>query len=230
MEKAFEHIGIYDFWGIFWAGIINLTTWVIAFVMTTTSSFDIIISAIDTHIWLFIIAYIVLGYFLGSLLHELGRLCKDKTKILGQDAIRYYLNSNDINRYAKQEIIKIIKRDIKNTDIDFDNLGTKECKFVYDYCNIYLKRYNLNSRSDKTQSIYGFSRGVFVGHALFSLIYFIILIVYQLFTIQTIILLIITITSTLLFWNRTRIYNVNRVKNILMMYYIDRKACLNSQK
>lgn len=226
MEKAFEHIGIYDFWGIFWAGIINLTTWVIAFAITTPS-FCKIIYIIKDYFWFSLIVYIVLGYFLGSLLHELGRLCKDKTKILGEDAITHYLNGNKINTCFKKELIEILKE-----DIHFDNssISIAECEFIYDYCSTYLKRYNLNARSDKTQSIYGFSRGVFIGHLLFSIVYSIILLVNKIQTYQTIILLFLTVLSTFLFWNRTRIYNNNKVKNVLMMYYIERETQKGSSK
>lgn len=227
MDKALEHVGIYDFWGIFWAGIINLATWIIVFAITT-SSFEWIISTISNNIWLFLFMYIVLGYFVGSLLHEIGRFFRDKMRLFGKNAIYFYLSSDNINEYIKKEFIDVIKKDLPNIDMDFNSLGTTECQFLYDYCNTYLKRYNLNLRSDKTQSIYGFSRGLFSGYALFSIIYPIILLVFHKpFNFQAVIILVISIISALLFHNRTRIYDNNRVKNIITMYYIDKKTRAN---
>ena len=161
MDSTFEHIGMYNFMGIFGTGAINIVLWIMSYFITTDKNIfefiEIINIKIENYIWLTIFLFIILGYYVGTVLHELGRFLQDYTKLFGVDIFESYFNDKKCTNTERKELLKFLKKDLTIKTFNFKDLSHDEIRFLYDYCNNYIKGTGKTIRNDRTQSIFGFS-------------------------------------------------------------------------
>lgn len=110
-------------------------------------------------------------------------------------------------------------------NVDFRNspMANVDIKFLSDYCNNYLKSVKLNYKIDKSNSIYGYARGMCVG--MFTDFFLLILIGGLCYAdINILFIFMMYLFLIILFYKRAKHYNMQRVRNVYMLYLTVRKG------
>lgn len=163
MKDIFDRIGVYDFFGICGAGALHIIYFLLTkFYIENNSIYEITkqISAYDS-ILLFLM-FFILSYFVGTILHELGKfLMENIFKSFTISTIRKTINSDKFN--TEENFIKTLnplnkmRKDFKaqtetlNPDIPLHKALS------------YFKHKGNSILLDKYHSLYGLSRGIWIG-------------------------------------------------------------------
>lgn len=152
MDKIFDHIAIYDFWGIFGAGAI---TGISATVALHYDSSKFIHLDNDMQL-LSIFNAIIIFYTIGLILHSIASLLVELPI--------FHFKTNTVTKKYESEIFKFRwkkKYVLENKCIKQDTL-----ELGFQNCYNYLKMRNLTNQADKYHSIYGMARSLSVGYFL----------------------------------------------------------------
>lgn len=176
MDKAFEHVGIYDFWCVFGAGIVVMTSGILFLFIPFQNEIMRIVCNLKEIELTMLIFYIITCYILGLILQYISSIVI-KIKKIGlniKSASNAALSQEGKNRIVKFSYNlrkKYIAPHFTHNDID-NNCESQK----FDNCNSYLKTNKLTSRADKYHSIYGMSRSMALGYAILSLVNFLVMI------------------------------------------------------
>lgn len=94
MDSALKKFGIYDFLGIYFAGVVIMAHVTISFpelLKCITSMFDInfiITENVSNNTLKFIFVFVIIGYFVGVVFHELGRIIFDRTSFYRGNVVK----------------------------------------------------------------------------------------------------------------------------------------------
>lgn len=152
LDKIFDHIAIYDFWGIFGAGAV---TGMSATVALHYDSSKFIHLDNDMQLLSIFIA-IIIFYTIGLILHSIASLLVELPI--------FHFKTGNITQTDESEIFKFRwkkKYVLENKCIKQDTL-----ELGFQNCYNYLKMRNLTKRADKYHSIYGMARSLSVGYFL----------------------------------------------------------------
>ncbi len=231
MDKAFEKLGLYDFFGIWIPGALTVTYYLFTlrdYFYHIFSFLKISQNGIPSYL-LIIILYTAVAYIVGVILHEIGKIIADITTIFNFHTINSRIKNLSVSKCPRTNVFKRIQYEYKNSleknDIKLENIVD------FDKAISYLK-YNgriTTKRIDTYHAIYALSRSLslcFLGHLL--LLLFIIIKTSIIAIINTIelwvlvpyaFLCIIDITLLFLFFLRTYRYFHSWIKNIFIQYY-----------
>lgn len=183
MDKVFKNFGLYDFFGVFGAGICSLTYFILTYCFFYYNEVMNILTAIkEFNSFVLGVTIVVLAYFLGILLHEMGKYFADSRS--GIFGISYYSDIKIIepfnncflrilcpNKYAANQCRKHIDEFVKDSAPD-ESIKNKSITYVM----AYLRYNSVHGTMDKNHSTYGLARGLFAGsiaHLLLSVVYMI---------------------------------------------------------
>lgn len=170
MDKAFEKLGIYDFFGIWIPGALTVTYYLFTlrdFFYHLFSHLRIEQNGLSGN-FLLIILYTAIAYLVGVILHELGKIIVDKTsfmrisginKSVTKDKQPFYLKLPNMKKIRSEYTQALIQNDIIIDDlVDFDKAIS------------YLKYNNTinTKRIDTYHAVYALSRSLclcFLGHS-----------------------------------------------------------------
>lgn len=132
MDKAFEKLGIYDFFGIWIPGALTVTYYLFTlrdFFYHLFSHLRIEQNGLSGN-FLLIILYTAIAYLVGVILHELGKIIVDKTSFMRISGINisvtkdkqpFYLKLPNMKKIRSEYTQALIQNDIIIDDlVDFD--------------------------------------------------------------------------------------------------------------
>ena len=147
-----KHVGIFDFWSVFCAGIVVFTSFVIVYGNKMTG----------VDLWSFpIFLYIVFAYVIGLILYDLSSVLIDCEFLK--------LSTVDVltDNYKERKIFKkYYEKYLLNNKLISDS--TKRIGFQE--CYNHLKYSGLSDRIDKLHALYGMARGISLGYSILSLL------------------------------------------------------------
>ncbi len=217
MDKVFEKFGVYDIIGIWIPGALTVTY----FLLTMRDSLSNLFSEIGIDInglsddYIMIIIYTAVAFFIGIILHEIGKIIADLIPCFELSNINTRIYEKEIKKCPRVLVFKRIKYEYQQAHIKNRIVRNKK---VEDFEKaISVLKYNKDvstSRVDKYHSIYALSRSLclcFIIHAIFVL-----------FNWNTL-LFITDILLACLFYLRTYRYFHSWVKNVYLQYYKEKQ-------
>lgn len=217
MDKAFEKFGIYDFLGIWIPGALTVTYYLFTLRIYTNKifgCFDIDLSGIPIN-FLLVILYTAVAYFLGVILHEVGKILADFIPCFRTDDINtriykkvIHKRPNGLFRKIKYEYQQVLMQN--NTLPDNKNKG-EVIEFDKAISSLKYDKNISTKRIDTYHSVYALSRSLclcFLGHAIILV-----------FVHWNLFLLITDAIMALLFFERSYRYFHSWVKNVYLQYY-----------
>lgn len=217
MEKVLDKLNNYDLWVVMFPGIICTMTVTIIYKWGYIGlfSFDFLNSFGST------VAFIVISYFVGIILQEIGSVTQQKIFFRKGVPAEIFLSNKSkvLSEKEKNLFIKLVKKDYS---IEFNASSTEECRIIFNYINTYLVLKGLSEKSDKMQAIFGLSRGLFSSFLINTIGIIIILIFFNInFKLYNMIVcLIVCMISLVLLYHRTLRYAEIRVSTLYQSYYI----------
>ncbi len=212
MDKAFDKLGLYDFMGIWGPGVIFCVYFSFTFNNITASIFERL--SINETVECILI-YVGVAYFIGVVLHEVGKKFAD--------TFPYFF---DFRRYSRLETLKLKKKNKcfftpRSLQYRYVQILT-ECKalptvsFDEAYSLIKFTKDIDCRRVNVYHSVYGLSRGITVG-----LFFHLILTVIDCIYLRKLNYLVF-VDSVLIyiFFCRTVRYFINWIMNVYLQYHI----------
>lgn len=228
MDKLFDKLGLYDFWGMFVPGFIGIIVYYT--IMKYLKNEEINLQALDFNI----IICIVYSYLLGIFLYEIGHFLQDHviyrkrktiTKIFGNsygepmDSFLDY-TSKYLSFEEKQLYTKLYNKWIIENNINVQN-NHRSAKIFFNFCDYYIEQKGKDSKAAKMQSLYGMSRSLFVFFALVSFLLYPYSLILN--SNRSIIgLFILCIGCSILFYMRMKRFNTIRLKVVMRTYLVNR--------
>lgn len=228
LDKLIEKVGIYNFFGIWFAGAAFLvyapTTimWIVHYnILSELQKFQESFSVV------FIFLFSILAYLLGTIFQEIGKWMLDSfknnfnIKKLSDVAFTKYDYNAIPNtfklchpvQYRKAEfsyqVNKLLKI-TKESDLDFDEILAHN------------KAKNKTKLFDKYHSYYGLSRGLFIGFITHLILLCFFLIFYEVNIVRVIACLIIDVLLMIIFYIRTYRYYLIWVQNVFIQSSLDK--------
>lgn len=156
MEKAIDHLGIYDLMAVLFSGICILV--LSSLIFLPFSNLSGVIESECNESLSFVIYFLTISYFIGIIFQELGSIITKKfyKKIL-TDSFRPSENERGVLTVEESnELEGIVSKEL---NFDFSSCKNKEI-IIYNYCKFHLISTNSMSASNKDQSIAGLSRSL----------------------------------------------------------------------
>lgn len=217
MDKVFEKFGIYDFLGIWIPGALTVTY----YLFTLRASMEILFSCFDIDLsgmpieFILVILYTAVAYFLGVILHEVGKILADfipcfRTYDTNTRIYKKVIHKrpNGLFRRIKYEY----QQALMQNNIVHDNKNEVEViEFEKAISSLKYDKNNSTKRIDMYHSVYALSRSLclcFLGHAIILA-----------FVHWNLFLLITDAIMALLFFERSYRYFHSWVKNVYLQYY-----------
>lgn len=168
MEKAIDHLGIYDLMAVLFSGICILVLSSLIF-HPYSNLFGIIESECDESLS-FAIYFLTISYFLGIIFQELGSIITKKfyKKIL---TASFRPSENERGVLTVEESNELERIVSKEVSFDLSSCKNKEM-IIYNYCKFYLISTNSMSASNKDQSIAGLSRSLTLYFFIIAVLFF----------------------------------------------------------
>ena len=228
MENLFEKIGIYDFMGVWGAGAITTCYFFATFVHIKSIDIIGILQQFNADFsLLFIFFFCVASYLVGAVLHEVGRrVCelfpgifdiqhiadlKTKSNTSSKKNVRF----KGLRRFCIKIFfpIKYRKQRLFEQVQDFNDDQSVDEKASY------LKHKAATKTIDKYHSIYGLTRGIWMGFCLHIMCFIFWMIIKSVpISNVEISIIAIDILAVCLFFVRTYRYYTTWIKNILIQY------------
>lgn len=224
MDNWLDKLGIYDFWGTFFPGVVGIS--ILYFVRVYFSSENIY--AYDFKYDL--VMYIVFSYLLGIILHEIGHFIQNriiygkvlsvlwkKPKMAGEP-FDIFLddNCNILSLPEKKLYLGCFKEWQKTNEID-SSQNTEATHLFFNYCDYYVSQKGLDIKPRKMQSLYGMSRSLFVFFSLLSIMIF----PYSLYcqsTKRIDYVIVLNLLIAIIFYFRMKRFNEVRLKSVMRTY------------
>lgn len=228
MDKLFDKLGLYDFWGTFVPGFIGINVY--NTIISYLKNAEINLQIIDVNI----IICIVYSYLLGIFLYEIGHFLQDhlfyrkrKTRIkifansYGEPMDSFLDHDSKYLSFEEKELYtKLYNEWIIENNINVQN-SNRSTKLFFNFCDYYIEQKGKNTKAAKMQSLYGMSRSLFVFFTLVSFLLYPCSL--RLHSDKSIIgLLILCIGSSVLFYVRMKRFNTIRLKVVMRTYLVNR--------
>ncbi len=230
MDKMFEKIGIYDFMGIWGAGTVVCSYFlIITFIIGNINILDIIQGFQADFSLLIIFAFCVISYITGTYLHEIGKrfceLFKNTFEIQNIEKVKTKYKPLDVDDESKffaklLNRIYIVFHPIQYRKYHLiHQTGRLKNKELVDEAISYLKHKESTKIIDRYHSIYGLTRGIWMGFSIHLIVFSTwVLFNLDLVAIKHIIILLFDIFSIFLYFVRTHRYYITWIKNISIQY------------
>lgn len=221
MDKFFDRLGLYDFWGVVFPGLIVTSISYVLYFWGLENQLDIQLldSFGDTLI------FIIISYLLGIILHELSRRFskaviykngKPKETFLTQNIHIFSDRERDLVMLAINKCLD--KQEFKNTPED--------ATFIYTYCKTYLRVNGMMESLDRNTSLLGINKSLFSFFAFYSIL-FPICVLIRIFNMLEFHMLnallgeAFLLISTSVFLRRARQFSEMKVTSTLRIFYTD---------
>lgn len=171
MDKVFDNISTFDFFGIFAAGMIILTS---SFFPFMNNIFVFCLSN-DKNVpeMLIIFIYIIMAYICGLVLHSISAFLYD-IKVTRFGLHNAFKECDEFPQKKNMLSYKIFNyfRYMRGRYVKFNPNVPKEDFFneFYRHYN-YLKQMNLSKRPDKYMAVYGMARSLSLGYFLLTIFF-----------------------------------------------------------
>lgn len=228
MDKFFDKLGLYDFWGMFFPGFIGMI------VFTNVLAYINKKPVIDLSFNDSALFYLVYSYLLGVILHEVGHFLQDKViyrhspfPIINRprnhgEPFDTFLDHAD-NSFSPEEkklYYNFFEKWQSKNDIVTCN-PHYSVRLFFNYCDFLIEKKGKNTKAAKMQSLYGMSRSLFVFFGLLTFfIYPYSKIISSNVNVWKITLL--SCFATVIFGIRMRRFNVIRLKVVLRTFWINK--------
>ena len=186
MENLFEKVGIYDFMGVWGAGAVTTCYFLLTFVQVKSIDFIGILQQFNADFSLLIIFFFcVVSYIVGAFLHEIGkRICElfpgtfeiqhiSDIKFKRKGFTKSISQSKRIWRFCLALFFPIKYRKLKL----FEQVRDFNDDQSVDEKTSSLKYKSATKIIDKYHSIYGLTRGIWIGFCLHSICFLLWLII-----------------------------------------------------
>ena len=204
MEKIFDKLGVYDFWGTFFPGLVGLLVIDLCF-------FDLNSYIDNFKVGYELVVFVTFSYLLGIVLHEIGHFIQENILYSeGEPCDIFLLNGNVFSKDETEIHLKLYKTWARKNEVDVIPDSFK-CRMFFNYCDYFISD---NVKASKMQSIYGMSRSLMVLSGLvvlFGVIRF------------KWIICVNSIVSLLIFTYRTKRFNEIRLKVVMRTYFVEQK-------
>ena len=205
MDTILDKLGVYDFWGTFFPGLVGM-------IILRICGLDLIDYGKEKYLVYIVIVIMSLSYLLGIILHELGHFVQDHFIYKnGEPCDNFLLHNSIFYEDEKKIYLKLYTKWAKKNQIDKE-LDKKICRLFFNYCDYYISKNNNHIQSTKMQSIYGMSRSLFI--------FFGVIAVCGLIKLQLHIF-IVSLSLLLLFYFRTIRFNEIRLKVVMRTYLVE---------
>ena len=166
MDGLFGKLGLYDFWGVFIAGLISLSAAVL--MGSSTLLFDVVPKDHQ------LVAFLIESYFWGLVLRELSAFADSICFHRQKKAQQVFLNDLKNNPVIKNEIelenYRTIALDICQSSGNA-NFSEKEQEAVFLYCRSFIEVTKLDGKEKMHNSLLAMSRSLALFFAVLSLCY-----------------------------------------------------------
>ena len=217
MDKVFEKFGVYDIIGIWIPGALTVTY----FLLTMRDLLSCFFSNIGIDInglsddYIMIILYTAVAFFIGIVLHEIGKVIADLIPCFKLSKINTRIYEKEIKMCPRILVFKRIRYEYQQSHIGNKLVKNKKVEDFEKAISELKYNKNINtSRVDKYHSIYALSRSLclcFIIHAIIMLFSW------------NPFLLIADILFAHLFYLRTYRYFHSWVKNVYLQYYKEKQ-------
>lgn len=228
MDKLFDKLGLYDFWGTFVPGFIGMTVFlnVLGYLQGKAS--------ITVHLDYNLLLFVVYSYLLGLFLHELGHLLQNNIiyrkvpfPIINLprncgEPFDTFLDKLDCSFSAEEKSVygKFFRKwKDENQVVIEDNHAS--ARLFFNYCDYVIEQKGKNTKAAKMQSLYGMSRSLFVFFGLLSIAIF----PYSVYISSDVCVWnieLLSVISTILFYVRMKRFNVIRLKVVLRTFFVSK--------
>lgn len=162
MKDIFDRIGVYDFFGICGAGTIFIIySFCTELYINQKNMYEAIEKISSVNSIFMIIVFLILSYFIGTIFHEIGKLIVERIKDFRVPSIGITLETNKFKRpykgIYKLNPLNKIRKDFKS------HVEKVDPTIKFHYALSYFKNKGCSTLLDKYHSLYGLSRGIFVG-------------------------------------------------------------------
>ena len=212
MSEILDKLGIYDLVAVLLSGVsvLTLSLLILQVVYNVSVNLNLMVNEM--------LSFLVISYFVGVVLQETGSLIV--RKILGKNG-RLFENViadsyTSITEWEKKEIFSYVKSQL--------NLKDDNSDVIYNYCKYYVFKNSDTTRIDRDQSLSAMSRSL-------SLYFFAVSIVAAVsacvsFTLLRLLLCIVSVILSALFYNRFIRFIRMRYSNILRTFYYDKQGAI----
>lgn len=211
MDKVLDRIGIYDFFGVIFPGIIAASVGFYYY----PQSYDFLYNFTKTDSMRYFF-FFVYSYILGQILHEVGFYYEKKWMFRkGEPQDVFLLNENKILSSKEKELYQ--EKFTGNIVLNVENFDCSTCRVIYNYCKEQIKMKKIANSFEKIESLYGMTRCLYTLFFINSILN---LVVYGRMepTIRFWIHEFISIIVWLLFYYRAKRYAQQRVKVVMRTY------------
>lgn len=228
MNNVLDKLGIHDLFGMIVPGIIVTVEFLYLLPSFCESIIKEYISGVVGYFFFFFVAYLV-----GLVLHEIGTMMDEKKGLYRNDFLNGCGDKYVFNNQLDFQIANALKDNILRTcnlenmiDSNDNNKVCTETRFIYNYCISYSEMHEINSKTDKMQSISEMSRSLFWGNVICAIAYlFGTLLLYDpqaevLCYTEEIIKTIVLIGLCILFRLRSIRYRKYRIKSLIRTCFI----------
>lgn len=228
MDKLFDKLGLYDFWGTFIPGFIGVI------VLTNVLEYLNINSVLHLNFDYTLVFYIVYSYLLGVLLHELGHFVQDNIiyrknpfpiiclpRNHGEPYDTFLDNENHFFSSEEKKLYDCFFQEWQQANNITPDNTHRNTRLFFDYCNYFIEREKKDVKAAKMQSLYGMSRSLFVFFGLLTIaiypssIYF-----HSDSPILNIIFL--SLCATIIFYIRMKRFNIIRLKVVMRTFLVNK--------
>lgn len=223
MKDIFDRIGVYDFFGICGAGTVFIIYSFCSELYINESDMYVAAEKISNINSLFMITvFLILSYFIGTVFHEIGKFIAERAKNFNISTIGEVLSSKkfagEYKGIRKLNPLNRIRKDFKS------HIEKVEHDIKFHSVLSYFKSKGGSTLLDKYHSLYGLSRGIFVGCLVHIILIF--LFHFNVLNIRVIRIIILDLLLAEIFFCRSYRFYLVWVQNV----FIQHKLCTKTEE
>lgn len=201
MEKAIDHLGIYDLMAVLFSGVCILVLSLL--ILYPFNNLFEIIKFEQEESLVFIICFFTISYFIGIIFQEVSSAITKKFYEKGEKILTHSFRppKNEHGVLTLEESGEIEQIVSKELGLDLSSCSHKET-IIYNYCKFHLISTSGMSSSNKDQSIAGLSRSLSLYFFIITVVFFISLLLPNSKKIYCLIMFIISPALSALFFYR----------------------------
>ena len=222
MSEILDRIGIYDFFGVLFPGII---AGVVGFYYYP-QLLDFFYENIQTDVLRYFF-FFVYAYLFGQVLHEVGFYIEKKWMFRKGEPQDIFLDQKGriLSDSERETYVRIFEKGYGNIKIK-NNFNNKENRLIFNYCIQRISKEKMNNSYEKMQALYGMARCLYTLFGANTFVYLIYLVYSRFCTIHVIINLVVSLILCILFYFRAKRYANQKVKMAMRTFLV----CANKKK
>lgn len=209
MDSLLSQLGLYDFWGTLFPGLVGITILIPILPDRMTQENEQVF-------WHSLIIYIIASYLLGILLHETGHWAQEKIlykklKKNGEPCDNFLLDNSELKTDEKEVYLELYVKWAQSKHLPLTPTRST-CRLFFNYCDYYIQSKKNHAQASRMQSLYGMSRSLFVYFFIMLPVFF-----YKLYFVAAF----MSFVVSLIFLNRAYRFNLIRLKVVMRTYCIE---------